>query len=239
MIQVARTLFDYKLRAYVGLFFSLVVVQAFALLFSMNGVMQSGFGSGTLFVHTNTYSGDVVITFTMLWAFIAAITLTSKEIRNHDFMFVSNRMSASLANIAFFLLLSIVGAMTATLASVLVRVVVYFTHSSQFVTEQHFYLPPSELFLSMYVTAFYLFLLCALGYLAGMLVQLNKIFIVLLPSVVVGYLMVEARATGNLQLIEFYGGETSVLLFTVKAIVTAVLIYAGVILLSNRLEVRT
>ncbi|MCD8508866.1 MAG: hypothetical protein LRY73_02540 [Bacillus sp. (in: Bacteria)] len=191
VIQVAKKLFDYKLKAYVGLFFSLVVVQVFALLFSMNGVMQSGFGSGALFVNTSTYSGDVVITFTMLWAFIAAITLTTKDLRNNDFMFVSNRTSTSLANIVFFLLLSIVGAMTATLGSVLVRVVVYFTHRTQYVTEQYFFLPPNELLLTMYVTAFYLLLLCALGYLAGMLVQVNKIFIVLLPSVVVGYLMLE------------------------------------------------
>ena len=83
-----------------------------------------GVGGANLNIEVKYYSADLVIIFTMLWSFITAITIHTKPYRNHDFTFVTNRMSSSLSNILFLLTASIIGSITAVLAGNLVNVLV-------------------------------------------------------------------------------------------------------------------
>ena len=83
-----------------------------------------GMGGANLSVDVKYYSADLVIVFTMLWSFVTAITITTKPFRNHDFTFVSNRLSSSLSNILFLLTTSFIGSITALFSGNLVKLLV-------------------------------------------------------------------------------------------------------------------
>ena len=116
LAETVKKQFVFKLKANIDVFSSLVWIQLLAILFSLNGVASMGMGGTNLSVDVKYYSADLVIIFTMLWSFVTAITITTKPYRNHDFTFVSNRLSSSLSNILFLLTASFIGSITATLS---------------------------------------------------------------------------------------------------------------------------
>ena len=101
--KTVKKQYFFKLKANIDAFSSLVWIQLLAHLFSLGGVASMGMGGTNLSVDVKYYSADLVIGFTMLWAFVTAITITTKPYRNHDFTFVTNRLSSSLSNILFLL----------------------------------------------------------------------------------------------------------------------------------------
>lgn len=237
--DVVKKQYSYKLKAYMGLFFSLLAVQVAALLMSLGSVGGSGTGTGDLFVSVRFYSGDIIILFTLLWAFITGITLTTKEYRHTDFSFITNRISSNLSSIGFLLTLCIAGGVLAILSSILLRVIVYFFIGSTDVTSQY---GIQEILIGMIATASYLILISAVGYFTGMLVQFNKIFIVLLPALYFGTFITNVRIYGNdsfiIKTIEFFNTESSLALFSIKVIIAAIILFGSAVLLSNRMEVR-
>ena len=124
LAETVKKQFVFKLKANIDVFSSLVGIQLLAILFSLGGVGSMGMGGTNLSVDVKYYSADLVIVFTMLWSFVTAITITTKPYRNHDFTFVSNRLSSSLSNILFLLTASFIGSITAVLAGNLVKLLV-------------------------------------------------------------------------------------------------------------------
>src|SRR6476660_9775510 len=124
LAETVKKQYKFKLKANIDVFSSLVWIQLLAILFSLGGVASMGGGSVDLNFNVKYYSADLVVVFTMLWSFVTAITITTKPYRNHDFTFVSNRLSSSLSNILFLLTVSFIGSITATLAGNLVKLLV-------------------------------------------------------------------------------------------------------------------
>ena len=124
LAETVKKQFVFKLKANIDVFSSLVGIQLLAILFSLGGVASMGMGGANLSVDVKYYSADLVIVFTMLWSFVTAITITTKPYRNHDFTFVSNRLSSSLSNILFLLTASFIGSITALLSGNLVKLLV-------------------------------------------------------------------------------------------------------------------
>jgi len=85
----------------------------------------------------------------------------------------------------------------------------------------------------------YLLLISALGYFCGVLVQLSKVFIVILPALYIGTVDFLARELPVIEKVyNFIIGENSLALLAVKVLITTALIYACSSVLANRLEVR-
>src|SRR5699024_440427 len=118
-----------KLKANVGLFSSLIILQIFGILFSLGGIGQRG-GS---FYTISYYTADYMIIFTMIWAFMIAIQLMSKDYRDLDFTFVTNRLASHLANVLFLVTASIIGAITSLLSGYLSKVIVYFAFERDYI----------------------------------------------------------------------------------------------------------
>ncbi|WP_197031395.1 hypothetical protein [Bacillus sp. UNC438CL73TsuS30] len=235
--DVVKKQFCYKLKAYQQVFTTLVIIQVIAIFFSFNGVGSMGSGSQSINIDIRYYSADMVVGFTIFWAFVTAINLTTKAYRYDDFAFITNRVSSNLSNILFLLAASVIGGSTSVLSTSLLKVIMVYFRGEQLVASSSKMFVPLEFLLGIMTTSFYIFLFCALGYFVGMLVQINKIFIIVLPAIFLGIGIGKEKLLINLFAIFFT--ESSLLLFIVKvAIAVALLFYCSVIL-SNRMEVKS
>ncbi|QED46253.1 hypothetical protein [Cytobacillus dafuensis] len=238
LTEVVKRQYFFKLKANIDAMSSLVFLQLLAILFSMGGSNSFGSSSDQVSIEVSYFSGDVIIGFTMIWAFVTAITITTRPYRNHDFSFVTNRLSSSLSNILFLLTASIIGGITAMLAKNLLLVFKYI-----FSEEQIYGIPLTfqDFLLGVGATIIYLFAVSAIGYLIGALVQISKAFVVLIPVLVIGMLFMDGvmnRDPFIAYVFEFYVMESSIGLFIVKMVSTAALFFIASISILNRLEVR-
>ncbi|MDQ0224251.1 hypothetical protein [Metabacillus niabensis] len=238
--DVVMNQFKYKVKAYIGIFSSLLIVQVFGLLMSLNGSSSMGTVGNAFSLSLNNYTGNIVIIFTMLWGFISAITITTKAYKNDDFTFISNRLSRNLANIFFLILASLIGGITALLSGYLLKVVMFFFVDEGFVILTNINI--TEIILGIFVTSLYMILLSSFGYFIGTVVQLSKWFKVLLPILFLSYLFLTANTSEETTLIveigEFYLNEDSLFIFFLKIFITSILLFCFSIGLSNRMEVR-
>jgi hypothetical protein len=174
----------------------------------------------------------------MIWAFVTAIIITTKPYRNHDFTFVTNRLSSSIANILFLLTASMIGAITALLSRSLLKMAAYFLVNEQIYSVDIGF---AELMMGVCATVLYLFCIGSIGYFIGALVQVSKFFIVLIPTILIGSLFLDGLLLKDptiTNIIKFYLYESSILLFMVKILLTTFAFFIASIGIFNRLEVR-
>lgn len=236
LAKTVKKQYFFKLKANIDSFSSMVGIQLLALLFSLGGVGSSGMGGMDFSVNTKHYSSDLVLVFTAIWSFVTAITITTKPYRNHDFSFVSNRLSSSLANVLFLLTTSILGAFTTMLSGNLLQILGYLFPDEQL----YFNNGTSHFFLGLLVVFFYLILASSIGYLIGAIVQVNKIFIIVIPVLIIGMLF-QGTETGYpllVRVFQYYLLEPSLFLFLIKTVLTSTFLWVLSFSILNRLEVR-
>lgn len=227
-----------KLKAFYSFFTVLLFIQMIAMFFSYIGTVTYGSSVDYIYLEVSFFSADAVIGFTLLWAFITSILLTTKAYRNSDFSFVTNRLASNLSNISFLLFASLIAGITAFFSRYLLRVIKFYT--TDVFTVQPFVEPAPEIVIGAAATILYVLLFCSLGYFSGMLVQIHKLFLVLLPVSFLGALMLgEKFSDGSVNpVFGFIGGETSFFMFVVKVVLIVVLMFGSATGLTNRLEVR-
>lgn len=235
-IDLAKKQFTFKFKAFLGSLISMVTVQILAFLFSFNGVGQMSMGGSTISLSITSYSGSMIIGFTMFWAFVVAVIFTTKPYRYMDFSFVTNRLSSHLSTIALLIAYSIIGSVTSIFSGILLRVVMYFTKDS--IIKEHFYLTATDILFSIYVATLYILLFAIIGYFIGMLVQLNRLFIFIVPAIIVGVLIYEGSSLNTMRSMEFFFKEESILMFSLKVLLTVVVLVCSIIPITNRMEVR-
>jgi hypothetical protein len=238
VFDIAKKQYQYKMKAYMWFIFSLIPLHVLALLLSMNGVASSGSGNNFVSINMNLYSNEIFIVFTLLWIFFGAVTLTTKAYRTNDFSFVSNRLSSNLSNIMYLLTLSFLGSVTCFLSGYLLRFIIFFMNADRIILNEAFTYSLSELFFGIIVTTFYMMLISAISYFYGMLIQLFKPFVLLLPAFFVWSLFFTGTSSPLLEIIEFFVTESSFVLFTIKIFIIVTILYLVSILISNRTEVR-
>lgn len=229
--------YRYKLKSFNGSFASLLFAQFLGFLFSLGGSggMSSSGSDGWSF-SVSYYSGDIIIGFTIIWAFITGVTITTKAYRYDDFSFVTNRFTSNISNIMFLVTIGILGGVTAMLAGMLLKTVMFFRFGTEFIIGSH--VTVSGLFIGILATCLYVLLFGALGYFCGMLAQVNRIFSFLLPMIFFGMLFLSPRFKALQEIFSFYFTEESLFLFTIKVLFTVVILFNSSIAVSNRLEAR-
>ncbi|NLZ39071.1 MAG: hypothetical protein GX893_05625 [Firmicutes bacterium] len=237
LLTNARRQFNYKLKANAGLFVSLLAVQMLAALLSANGTVSIGWGTGNSVAYLRLISGDVIIIFSLLWAFTAGLTVAANAQR-YDFVFVTNRLSSNLSSMAVLFILSAGGGVSATLCGILLRAFLIITKDGFIFTN----ISPYVLLIGICSAVLYSLLFSAVGYFLGILAQRNKAYAILLPALFLGLLFVEARSVGGtrhiLSVIHFFIRESSLLIFALKILLTVALLYGAAILIASKMEVR-
>lgn len=238
LLNVVRRQYYFKMKSYIGYFITLAAIQIISLLFTIGGMgsMQTS-SQGASFV-VKFYSGDMITGLSIFWVGLLALIITSTNYLNTDFMFVSNRLSSNLANIAFLVTASVIGGVTAILCGFLQKALIYVVVGSQAIIAQS---PPSglnEAIVGMIAAFFYTLLFSAIGYFLGKVTRIIKPLIILLPTLFFGLLMVEDRRSIIIGPINFFTQESSLALFIMKITITTIFLYILSIVISNRKEVR-
>lgn len=241
LFDMTKKQFIFKFNAYIGAFTSLMFTQVIGILFSLAGSGNTSGGSNSLSLNITYYTGNTIIVLTLIWMFITGVTVTTKQSRDGDFAFVTTRLSSNLANIAFLVVAALVGAVTAMLSGTLLKIIIYFFMGTEKIVSQTYIVSPLELVIGLIATFLYALLISGAGFLAGNLVQLNKLFVVILPATVIGFLFLEVRLNGDgviMTVGKFFVTESSLILLSLKVLVTLAVLFYSATLVSNRLEVR-
>jgi hypothetical protein len=226
-----------------NIYYGLMGMQLIAILFSLlAGVSSVSSGNNDIYFSVQRISSDLVIFITIIWAFIFATTYASKTYRNVDFAFISNRISSNLSNIGFLITVGIVGGVTTSLTSTLLRVVIYFLNGSKNILHENFFISPKDLVVNFIATAMYIILFSSIGYLFGVITQFNKLFVLLLPTFIIGSVFAENTKGSQIEILSkiigFFANETSLLMFIIKIIIVVTILFGVGILISNQTEVR-
>lgn len=236
--QIVKRQYLFKLKANIDVISTLIGIQLLAILFSLFGVGSAGSSSSGLSINVKFFSADMVIAFTMIWGFVTAITITTKPYRYNDFTFVTNRLTSNLANIGFLFTISVLGGVTAILGKNLILLITTVGFNSALYGSPFLL---NEFILGATATILYIFLSSALGYLIGVLVQISKLFVVVIPAVAIGSLFLDVRLQKDptiTDVAKFFFLESSVSLFIIKALLAAALLFFISICMLNRMEVR-
>lgn len=243
LMEISKKQLQLKMKAYVWVFHSLVILQLIAVFFSLGGSGSMGSGRNDLFIQVQFYSADVVIAFTMLWAFIIAAQLTSTLYKENEFMFVTNQMSHHLSDLAFLVIISTFSAILALLSGYLIKVIGYVFLGFIPVLDGNDLLDVKHLIYGILATILFITVSGAAGYAFGMLVQLNRLFMLVIPVFIMGSLFVSSiwDQYGNnwiIKVFQFYFQEANFWLFSLKMVLTIFGFFMIAILISKRLEAR-
>src|SRR5690625_2093040 len=188
--NIVKKLYQFKLKSYIGFFSSLIVLQIVAILFSLGGVGQGSRGSSYLSINVHYYSADYVIIFTMIWVFMISSQIISKENRENDYIFVTNRLASHLSNAAFLLTVTVISGILAILSGFLLKVVSHFVLNYNYIVGTGLAADLQTFLKGLVATILFIFLFSGLGYLVGTLIHLSKMFIVLLPVLLLGLIFI-------------------------------------------------
>ena len=231
LVSVSLKQYFYKLKANLGLVNALIILQIITLFISFGGVSGMASSDGALSFSVKYYSANIAIGVTFAWIFFVAISLTTKQYKNLDFTFVTNRASSNLSNIGFLLSACIFGGVASGLFGALLRVVMYFAFDRSQIVMEGFYPAYADLLLGMAVAILYMFLIAAIGYFVGVLTQINIILAMIIPAVFF--------VLGLFQTIfGFFTSKISLPLFAAQISIISIVLFGCSILLSNRMEVR-
>lgn len=242
LLAVVRRQYVFKLKTNANLLMILALVQMIAIAFSLLGMSGSiSTGSNIIYVNISQISNMGVLVFTLMWALVVAIYLTTPNFQDLDFAFVSNRMSSCFSNILFLGTSALLGGAGVGLAGIFLRTATYILGWGDSIIGTHFYVPPGELILGIMIGLLYVLLVSSIGYFLGSLAQMTKILIPIIPALIIGMLVMDA---GNQQVhlilsaAQFFTGERSIIAFSIKTLLASGLFFIAATLLSQHREVR-
>lgn len=237
---VVRKQLQYKIKTNIGMFTSLVIVQGIALFFSIVSPMHGLSGMDRVEIEYHQYNIFNVISFTTLWAFIHSIMMTTKKDWENSFPFVGNGISNDISNMVFLAGVSIVAGLLTVLSAFGVRAYTYYFKDEMLLMTTGFELTGNDILAGSIAMIFHLLFINAVGYFLGTVTRLHRLMPALLPVILGGTLIAYGMMNSYLlmDLFEFYYGETNSVMFILKMIVTAAVLFACSLLISKRTEVR-
>lgn len=218
---ILKKQFLYKVHAHYSMFSTMVILQLIGVIFAFGG---ENYGTGTenIMLNVKISSGSIVIGFTLFWIFIMAILMTTKQNKSMMHTFITNKKLNHLSNILFLLLLSVIGGISSYLIGFFIKTITFLWYSTEniIVVEKITFV---EVILGIVVTTLYMFLLGAIGYFLGEIFALHRLFIIIIPVIFIGFLIIfHESALGPM--FDFFTQESNFVIFTIKVfIVTSVL----------------
>ncbi|WP_226584706.1 hypothetical protein [Halobacillus litoralis] len=239
-VDVVKKQIGYKWRAYTGVFMSLVIIQLLGVLFSLNGSGSGGYGRTGYDIMVQYFSGDIIIVFTIFWGFLTALLFTTRAYREDDFSFITNRTSSTISTILFLFVISVIGGFTSLLSGYLLKVLTYilFPEGKTLLISN----PegPGVWIMGLVSVVLIIFMFSSIGYLAGMMIQWNKLFLILLPVLLFGSMtwLAQSGVMVGEYFYQFYFQEKNFILYVMKTIVSTTGLYTFAAFISNHLEVK-
>ncbi|MBO0586814.1 hypothetical protein [Sporosarcina sp. E16_8] len=241
LTDVVKKQFLHKLKAYTGVFNSLLVMQLIGIILGFGTSSGGSSSGGTLTVNYSFLTGDVPVIFTLLWAFSMGILVTTLAYRNDAFSFVSNRLSHNISSFLFLLFASVIAGTLATLAGSIIKLISSFQSDPLFAETSGLFSSPADFFIMTSTSVLYTALFASMGYVVGSFIQRSKFVLPLLIAAIFVIPLLQLNMRGQdliANSVAFFGTETSLLLFLLKIIVTISILFAISIGVTTKTEVR-
>lgn len=228
----------YKLNSNISSFLTLMFIQIIGLLLSFGGTRNSGSSNGQITINTIGISSEIPIILTFICIVAMALIITTK--RNIDFTLVSSPLSSGVSNVLYLIVICAYGAITSAFLDGFLHVLIYLTNDRAKISEEGFKIPLTEVVTLLASLFLYLILLAAIAYLIGILLQLHRSLIVIIPAVIISIFIYEIRMKGGFfsHLATFFTNEASLPSFAIKVLFTSALLFGISLLISRKLEVR-
>ncbi|SDN80431.1 hypothetical protein SAMN05518871_107248 [Psychrobacillus sp. OK028] len=235
LFSVVKAQVKFKINAYNGLIYSLIILQVLGILLGGNAG-SSGTSINSTTISLNTSTNDVSFILVSLLAISVGNLLTTKAYRYDDFSFVATRLSSNIANFIVLFIFSCFAGVTTYFSGYVMRLILHFKSTSEFVDSSSIFNNPSSFLLTIVAIITMLWLFSSIGYIAGILFQMHKLFFFGAVVIVVMLLM-----TGTwIRISESIFVENgSLLILIMKVIIITILLLATSTAISNRLGVRT
>lgn len=235
--------YRFKMKAFIEMLNPLLFMQVIAILFSLGGVGSRGMGNVTGYITVTYMSTEFVLIFTIIWAFIISIQLTMKSYRRQMQAFVYDSRSIVLSDGLFLLTGSAIGAVFTLGSHYILQAIQRFILKKDYVLGLDISPSALDVLFGLIATILIIFTISMIGYFLGTIAQRSVLLAYLVPSLLIGMLLV-LLMTGNDQLLEifqsvfsFYFFESNFLLFALKFIGTSLVFFLLSIKLSKDLEV--
>lgn len=233
--KVVKAQVGFKMNAYMSSILSLILIQLVALFFSKDGSNSMETSMNNSSIQVNMVTNDLVFFLVIIWALIVGYLITTKAYRYDDFSFVTTRLSSNLANIIVLCLMSLFAGITTFLSNYLLRIILFLFGELDYLRSSGILDDPLSSILTIIVIIFLVLTIAAGGYLAGILIQNNKVFMILIPIFIVS---IPLTKFGKMAIQYSFGNEYLLLTLIVKLISITVIFFALAVVSSNRLEVR-
>lgn len=235
--DVIRQQVIYKWYSYTDLLRSLIFLQVIAIIFSAIGTGGMGTSDDMFSLEVTTYSTNLVFAFTVFWLLITPAMITSKNYLYEDFSYVTTRFVTQISNAILLIAVVLIATTFTVMSSYLIYLIMALVNPAQYFPGLSTVGSPGELFVGGAGMFGYYLIAVAIGYLFGTLIKISKLFFVLIPILLVVPDLLEAYFLYEF-LNMFYVQESSILLFLIKAVITALAAYSVAILILNKREVR-
>lgn len=226
--------FFYKVHAHYSMFSTMVMMQLIGLIFSIGGE-NYGIGTSHIELDMKVSSGSIVIAFTFFWIFIMAMMMTMRPAKSMMYTFITNKRINHLSNLLFIVFLSMIGGVSSYLLGFFIKLVTFLLYGSEnilFVERVML----KEAILGIAVTILYMLLISSIGYFLGEIFSLHKIFIVVIPVVFAGFLIVFHESMIE-PLFSFFTEENHFIIFTIRVLFVVSILFLIAFQLDRRSEV--
>ncbi|MDQ0159410.1 hypothetical protein [Alkalibacillus salilacus] len=230
--DVTRQQVGLKLAAFRRVFSTLAILQIVGFLFSVAGSQQVGGSTDVMSYMLWEINSNVVIMFTLLWALATLFGMITRDQRQMEFMFVTNRFISHLSNIIFLIIMSVVAAFFTVGMTLTMQTIGYFLHDPLIIQSVFTVL---DLVVLWGIVTLLVLLISIASYTLATIMQLHTLLKVIVPAVVIGafYMLAPIRNVFGWVVL-----EQSVLMLMVKVLMVALMLSAVVLFGVKRLEVR-
>ena len=234
LTSVVLSQVKFKLKAYNGLIYSLIILQLLGILFATGG-SSSGTSISNISISLNTSSIDSGFIFVSLLAISVGNLITTRAYRYDDFSFVATRLSSSIANSIVLLIFSCFAGVTTFFSGYLMRIFLTFNSENEIVGGSTILNDPINSLLTILAMIIVLWMFSSIGYIAGTLFQMHKLLFFGALVIIFMLLMTKTwiRISGAI-----FVENGSLLILALKIFGITILLFATSTAISNRLGVR-
>lgn len=222
--------FCWKLSIYTPVIYTVILIQALFTILTFDGSGMSGGGNGVLSMYEKFYSLDFLLITGVLMFIMIGWQLATKKMVDEHFTIPTTRATAHMSTALFLMFVSALSTVTA-LSSLYVIVA-----WRGLVGDVPILIPLMPFHVTSAVIFFFVMMLAgAGGYFIGSLLYTSKLFI---PLLVIVVFLFSRNYVDNVERLFTFYVQGTMLAFSVKAIVTTLLLYIVAVVVKNRKEVR-
>ncbi|NLA85811.1 MAG: hypothetical protein GX847_00710 [Clostridiales bacterium] len=238
-ISLAARSYLFKLRAYSGYLFGLIMAQLLGL--ALSGANTSNISTTNHNIIINLYGTQLIPFFTAVWIFVIAVIFASRASKDSAFTFPGSRLTDSVSDLAYLLTCCIFGGVTTALSGAALRFIVFILYPGS-ILHQGFYPVFIEQATIASGTFLYLLLLSSVSYLCGTLIRRSKAFGVLVLALLL-FIVASLLNTVNISpfwraVRSFLFEESSLARFGLISAAISIVFYAVSVIAANFMEVK-